>query len=358
MNKVVDCTYNIVFNSDLMNKNRLVYIDFLRFVGITAIILAHVNAPDFLVQFRCFDVPLMLFVSGLSYANKNMNDINCRIWMFKRLKRLIIPVWLYLVFFFVVYYILRSNNIIVNSYSTVEIIGSFFLLTGRSIGYVWIYKVFILIMFITPFLLKNQKKLNTNSFFVVIIFILLINELLLDVFFPLLKNYKGIHYVLLQTVPYMLAYSVPFLFGVKLRNSSNRESLLLFVFFFLLFSLSAFYFYKTKGLILEFHPFFKYPPRLFFISYGLVFCSLLWLVRKYLYGISEFKFVSFVGSNTTWIYLFHILIVTLVNIYVSSWWVRFLIVYFCSIIVYRIWYIIINALNKRKELSIYKYLIG
>lgn len=341
-----------------MDNSRLVYIDFLRFVGITAIILAHVNAPDPLVQFRCFDVPLMLFVSGLSYANKSIDDINWRLWMFKRFKRLIIPVWLYLNFYFVIYYFLYTNNVIIDSYSKVEIIGSYLLLTGRSIGYVWIYKVFILIMFITPFLLKIQKGLNIFAFLVVMFSILLVNEVLLDIFFPLLKTYKAIHYVLMQTVPYMLAYSVPFLFGVKLRNSSNRENLLLFVFFCVLFSSLAFYYYKSEGIILKFHPFYKYPPKLFFILYGILFCSLLWLMKKYLYHISKFKFVGFVGSNTTWIYLFHILIVTIVNIYVSSWLVRFVIVYFCSIILYRIWYVIIKTLNARKELFIYKYLIG
>lgn len=33
-------------------------IDILRFVGISLIILAHVGAPSWINQFRCFDVPL------------------------------------------------------------------------------------------------------------------------------------------------------------------------------------------------------------------------------------------------------------------------------------------------------------
>lgn len=50
-----------------MQPQRDLHIDFLRFIGISLIILAHVEAPSGITQFRCFDVPLMVFVSGLSF---------------------------------------------------------------------------------------------------------------------------------------------------------------------------------------------------------------------------------------------------------------------------------------------------
>lgn len=46
---------------------RNTYIDFLRFIGLTLIILAHVKAPVWITELRCFDVPLMVFVSGISF---------------------------------------------------------------------------------------------------------------------------------------------------------------------------------------------------------------------------------------------------------------------------------------------------
>lgn len=45
-----------------MQPQRDLYIDFLRFIGISLIILAHVEAPSGITQFRSFDVPLMVFV--------------------------------------------------------------------------------------------------------------------------------------------------------------------------------------------------------------------------------------------------------------------------------------------------------
>jgi fucose 4-O-acetylase-like acetyltransferase len=48
-------------------NNRDLRIDILRVAGLLLIILAHVSPPFLLFQFRTFDVPLMVFVSGLSY---------------------------------------------------------------------------------------------------------------------------------------------------------------------------------------------------------------------------------------------------------------------------------------------------
>lgn len=45
----------------MMQRNNC--IDLLRFWGLSLIILAHVNPPGILFHIRCFDVPLMLFVS-------------------------------------------------------------------------------------------------------------------------------------------------------------------------------------------------------------------------------------------------------------------------------------------------------
>ena len=53
-----------------MQPQRDLYIDFLRFIGISLIILAPVEAPAGITQFRSFDVPLMVFVSGLSFSTK------------------------------------------------------------------------------------------------------------------------------------------------------------------------------------------------------------------------------------------------------------------------------------------------
>lgn len=52
-------------------KKRDISIDILRFIVISLIILAHVNPPDTILNIRCFDVSLMLFVSGLIMSKRN-----------------------------------------------------------------------------------------------------------------------------------------------------------------------------------------------------------------------------------------------------------------------------------------------
>ena len=47
------------------------YIDFLKTLGLFCIILAHVNAPGFVMQLRNFDVPLMVILSGMLAATSN-----------------------------------------------------------------------------------------------------------------------------------------------------------------------------------------------------------------------------------------------------------------------------------------------
>ncbi|MGH2097433.1 hypothetical protein ACRCJR_06025 [Aerococcus urinaeequi] len=60
--------------------NRDKNIDIMRTLAIVCIFFAHVQSPDWLLQFRNFDVPLMSFLMGasfyLSYQNKEINYIN------------------------------------------------------------------------------------------------------------------------------------------------------------------------------------------------------------------------------------------------------------------------------------------
>jgi fucose 4-O-acetylase-like acetyltransferase len=49
-------------------KQRVKSVDFLRFLGLSLIILAHVTPQGLVFQIRNFDVPLMVFISGVSFA--------------------------------------------------------------------------------------------------------------------------------------------------------------------------------------------------------------------------------------------------------------------------------------------------
>lgn len=47
-------------------KNRDQSIDLLRFIALTGIIIVHIHPSAFWIQLRNFDVPLLVFLSGVS----------------------------------------------------------------------------------------------------------------------------------------------------------------------------------------------------------------------------------------------------------------------------------------------------
>ena len=51
----------------MMHEARNPYIDFLRGFGLLLLVVAHTYSPEWLFQIRTFDVPLMVFVSGMCY---------------------------------------------------------------------------------------------------------------------------------------------------------------------------------------------------------------------------------------------------------------------------------------------------
>ena len=138
-----------------MTLGRLLTIDAARFIGISLIILAHVLGPgSLLFQIRSFDVPLMVFISGLTSSGKEIPSY----WKYfiHRFLRLMIPVWLFYSLYFVVLYIGTRLNwgIGIPSWGT---IGRTFLCLE---GYGWIIRVFVLITLVTPLLIKLEDRVK------------------------------------------------------------------------------------------------------------------------------------------------------------------------------------------------------
>lgn len=131
-----------------MERNR--NIDFLRFVGLSLIILAHVYPPNLIFQIRSFDVPLMVFISGLVYADRQIDDY--KLFIVHRIKRLYFPVGIFLAAYFSLIYGLKVFLRVDFGITFRQVIESFLLMEG--IGFVWIIRVFLLIAIVTPFLIR------------------------------------------------------------------------------------------------------------------------------------------------------------------------------------------------------------
>ena len=325
------------------------YIDFLRFVGLAMIVLAHVNAPFTIHQLRCFDVPLMLFVSGLAYGNKTVRA-SWKEYFLPRLKRLLIPIYIF-VFFDLIALTLLDKALTFDS-----TIKSILLCTNGAVGYVWIIKVFVLVMFATPILIKINNQLSNLAFLVLIIALFFIQEGLISVA-QYITNPR-INDIYTETVPYIFGYSIPFIFGLRLRQC-NKKSEHLFLSLISLTSILFVIIYVTRyGTPIAITPTFKYPPHSYFLIYGLLASAILWKSRIMLSYLSKIKLFTFIGENTIWIYIWHIVFVSFANIYIENWIIKYILVISLAVLVYYIQYSIVNRLLNKTQRPYLKYFIG
>lgn len=327
-----------------MTPGRLLTIDAARFIGISLIILAHVLGPgSLLFQIRSFDVPLMVFISGLTSSGKEIPNY----WKYfiHRFLRLIIPVWLFYSLYFVVLYIGTRLNwgIGIPSWGT---IGRTFLCLE---GYGWIIRVFVLITLVTPLLIKLEDRVkNPLAFLAIIGGLIVLQEPLSQAFKEtgdLLRKdlWEG---CMLSLTGYIPAYLV----GLRMRKAKMSEQFL----YAALFSLATIIIFVIPAIPFDLEHF-KRPPRFPFIVYGIAVSCLIWLCQPVLKELSKIRPCVFIGQNTIWIYLWHILILLFVFRIQVPWWAQYLIVLGGAITLFLPQF----YLCKRHKLSVLsKYLVG
>jgi len=287
---------------------RDIKIDFLRFLGLSLIILAHVEPPTWLAELRNFDVTLMVVVSGLAFTQSKKRE-SYQNYVWKRIKRLLFPVWLFLSCYFLVNIglshlgksALLSPRIILDSYTLT-----------RGIGYVWIIRVFLLVALAAPFIsILNQQIKANRVYFSILIFSYLLYELLLFLTLPYTANYWGEFLSLF--VYYGIAFSLVFAVGIRLPQLRKSQCFILAGFCLLIYAILGITQFTKLGEIVLTQTY-KYPPSAYYLSYALGMTILAYLVAdKGVVIISKFKklefWILFIAQNSMWIYLWHIPIV-------------------------------------------------
>ena len=117
-------------------KYRISYIDFLKTIGLICIILAHLKTPSWILILRSFDVQLMVILSGL-LANQS-SIVNSYTYIFKRIKRLVIPTYIFLTVWFI------CLSLLGKIYNYKYYLASY-ALSRYGIGYVWIILIYLYI---------------------------------------------------------------------------------------------------------------------------------------------------------------------------------------------------------------------
>lgn len=319
-------------------------IDVLKVIGLLCIILAHVDPPIIIFQIRNFDVVLMVLISSylgiISY-----NKTNFLKYVKKRFGRLILPVYLFLIFFFIISYLFNILQL------DIKTIAASFLLYG-GIGYVWIIRIYFLIALLIPLYLFVDKKINKYIHLIVLIIAYIEYEILC--YYGVFNN---------SFLQYLLAYIIPCYLLLYISKScfefANKKVAIISLVSLIIFGTIGFYIYKTTGVIQP-TQIMKYPFRLYYLSYGLFMSSILIMLlnnEKICNKLSN-KLTVFISSNSLWIYLWHILAIFILKKFNISWIIQYILIMVFSLTITYIQSLIVRKIENDRNKNIIKVFKG
>lgn len=293
-----------------MNKQYTIYnernykIDMLRALGTLSVILAHTSIPSLFSHIRTFDVVMLVWISGWTFAMTYQKKTPYKLYITKRFKKLIIPVWLLITFVFVVSYLactlLQKNQL----YSVKQIFLSYIFDNG-GMGYIWIAKVYFLIALISYALYALNKKVSNDFYFLIFITV----SLLLYQALVLFDSFASL-YLVREYFSYLIPYGIVALLGIRcFTNQSFLKKLTIY---------SSVIFISCQIILIYVDKMFspgnyKYPPQLYYLFYGLSIAILVY----YLLPNKKIGIISWISINSFSIYLFHIISLLAYNMLVE-----------------------------------------
>lgn len=218
--------------------------------------MAHVNPPGIIFQLRNFDVVLLVMIWGALGANSYKKCNNYWQYLRKRFIRLIIPVWIFLTIFFIIIRIFNYKQI---TYSLEKILESYLMFDG--IGYVWIFRVYLLGALVMPLLLKMKENLSKKIYYIVLMLSYLGYEVLY--YLTCVLGYKEIF--LENIVFYMIPYGVCLGIGMTMKNIKDKKFVMFSVILIVIFVIMAGLLFVVNGELVTTNEC-KYPPRIYFFK--------------------------------------------------------------------------------------------
>lgn len=290
-----------------MAASRNLNLDLLRILGVFIIMIAHASPPEWIFQLRNFGTPLLIVASALTYSaiySKKSPEI--RPFYKKRLVRLILPAWVFISFFFCFFTFLSIAFDLEYLFSVKEIIKTYLFYDG--IGFVWIFKVYIILALITPLTVAAMKLPVSNQvYFSVLCFLYFLYEIMLAFSSPLLPDF--FLNLFSNTIFIVIPYAILYAYGMRLSKLSDMHIILISVSFFIVFFILCIYKFNEAGSLVPTQGY-KYPPTIYYLSYAIGCLNLLYLFCK---NISDFSYtvrkaILWLSSNSLWVYLWHIMI--------------------------------------------------
>ena len=231
-------------------KERLVFIDYLKVIGLYCVVLAHITPQPhpFILQLRNFDVPLLVLVSAYlaSYSN---NNVSIGKYVYKRFARLVIPAWIFIIIFLPVWIIFYK----VPSFYDVLLTFTFQKDCGL-LGYLWVVWVFFVCAILNPLFGRiGYKKWILLSW----LGLLFLNEVVC--YYIDLEDNRFLYCTWFTVLPYGYISYVGYHFD-KIKNKQWMATLS-----FIMFVIIAYEMAKKEGAFVITSAY-KYPARIYYLT--------------------------------------------------------------------------------------------
>lgn len=325
-------------------KTRRYYIDVLKVICILCLFLAHVNAPQVMQNLRGFDVSVMVILSGLLSRNSFNNSQSIMEYLKKRIERLVIPTWIFLLLFYVCMFVVGQKP------QLSDVIKSFLFQRDCGIaGGVWIIWIYLLCALLLPIIkLLSEKRGGCWIFLTLLVF----NEYLTG--YSQLTNNRWLYYSLFCIIPYGTLLYIGYIYDtLQMKKKIILLVSAISVHFVLMFSYILVY--GSCQSISDY----KYPARLYYISFGVIAFIVFYEGLKYFeHSFKHIELISFISKHSLWIYLWQIMILTVINYVLKIgdyWMISWCILVLGSIIITWIQNIIIKKLNEKFPTRFWKY---
>lgn len=321
-----------------MQPKRIAEIDYLRGIAMLGMILIHTTyyflsdkIALFIWNWSQFAVPVFIFCSSYLFFQKPLN-LTIFKYLRKRSIRLLMPYWIFMVFFFLLVFIREPLKL-----SPYYIIQSVFVVGGIDIS--WLVLLFLQLTLILQVILISAKK--SGLLFSILLFFSFASSMIFLFF------HFGISYKYIMWLPWTLILFYAYFF-TKFQFF-RKFSWVIIVLAFAVF-LSTRFLLKEELKSLSFYDN-KYPPNIYFISYGILCIELLFLIsKKNLLDILLLsKLLLFLSKNSYTVFFIHsavlYIFVGFLHSFGFSWFLFFFLILSISIGITRIlnWLYLLNS---------------
>lgn len=330
-----------------LDNSRDYSIDWLKTIGTLCLFLAHVDAPFWIKEARGFDVPLMVFLSGMLAGGSFSRASSSGEYIKRRINRLVVPTWIFLVFFYICMAVVNQ----LPNYLT--IIKSFlFQRDGGIAGYTWIILVYIYCSCLIPVLVGylNNKKISL----LLLTIIMIGYELLCS--FTHLAQIRILYYTFFTIVPYGTILFI----AMNFKKQTKRGRALL--------AISALAFHTIYAIVLKlkwgyYVPLgeYKYPARFYYISYAIPIIVVLYMFfRQDFFRKKNYAVIEFVSRHSLWIYLWHIFVLAILNfvLKIQNWVICYALLVGLSVGITFMQNTLVSRIERKHEYAWLNYFIG